>query len=201
MFRIDSAATAAALPVPAAVGGTVGYFTEGDPVNSVPATVVSADWLNMIQEELMALVLAAGIAPSKVTRTQVRDSILQLVQQGGQAAALSFVIANNQAAAADVTGFPQIDHTKVRAFEAFITMLRRTDSGYVQQTGRLYGTYNTETSSWDMSIMATGDDPGVVFSMAVVAGTVWKLRYTSDNMAGSSYAGVLKITDIKTNLV
>lgn len=201
MFRIDSPATAAALAVPAAPGGTIGYFTEGDPVNSVPATVVSADWLNTIQEELMAIVLGAGIVPAKATRNQVLTSIQKLIQQGGQTAGLTKALANNQAAAADVTGFPTLDSTVVRAFEAFITIMRRTDSGYVKQTGRLYGTYDTETATWDLSVLTVHDDAGVVFTMALVGGTVWKLQYTTDNFAGASYAGTLKISDIQFNLV
>lgn len=201
MFRIDSPATAAAAPAIAAPGATIGYFTEGDPVNSIPATVVSADWLNTVQEELVGLVLAAGLTPAKPNRTQVLSAIQTLIQNGGQTAALSMALANNQAAVADVTGFPQIDTTKVRAFEAFITIMRRTDSGYAKQTGRLYGTYDTETLAWDLSVLSVHDDAGVTFSMTLVAGTTWKLRYQTDNLAGSSYAGTLKVTDIKFNLV
>jgi hypothetical protein len=180
-------------------------FTEGNATLSIPATVVSGDWLNSVQRELVKVVEGVGnvlnaAGPADVG-DQVFTAIKKLIQQGGQAAAISFAIANNQASAADVTGFPNIDHALVRAFEAFITILRRTDSGYVKQTGRLYGTYDTETSSWDLSIVGVHDSSGVDFVMAVVSGTVDKLRYTSDNMAGSSYAGTLKVSDIKYNLV
>lgn len=180
-------------------------FTEGNATLSIPATVVSGDWLNSVQRELVKVVEGVGITLNAAGPADVGDQVFtaikKLIQQGGQASAISFAIANNQASAADVTGFPQVDSSLVRAFEAFITILRRTDSGYVKQTGRLYGTYDTETSSWDLSIVGVHDSSGVDFAMAVVSGTVFKLRYTSDNMSGSSYAGTLKVSDIKFNLV
>lgn len=50
-------------------------FTEGDPQTAVPATIVTADWANSVQEEL-ARVVEAGIgALDKPTLDQVRESI------------------------------------------------------------------------------------------------------------------------------
>lgn len=69
MFRTDVSTAAAEAPTPSAAG-TPGFFTGGTP-GSVDPTVVDADWLNTVQEELMAPVLAAGIAPSKTMRNQV----------------------------------------------------------------------------------------------------------------------------------
>lgn len=53
-------------------------FTEGSPAGGVPATTVSADWLNDLQENIMAVLAAAGIAPVKGLATQLRDSIQQI---------------------------------------------------------------------------------------------------------------------------
>lgn len=39
-------------------------FTEGDPVSAVPATVVTADWLNAVQEEISGVIEGASIALS-----------------------------------------------------------------------------------------------------------------------------------------
>lgn len=74
MFRIDHATAAAALPAPG-VPGTPGYFSDGDPVIGVPATIVTADWLNAVQEELLNLLAAAGISQSKTDRTQVKAAL------------------------------------------------------------------------------------------------------------------------------
>ncbi|MDR5765050.1 glycine-rich domain-containing protein [Caballeronia sp. LZ028] len=70
MFRIDDATAATSLPTPEAAG-TEGYFTEGNPTAGVPATNVRGSWLNMIQEELRAVVVAGGLTPSKTTYNQL----------------------------------------------------------------------------------------------------------------------------------
>lgn len=41
-----------------------GHFTEGDPVTGEPATVVTMDWLNMIQAEINHVVDQAGLPPA-----------------------------------------------------------------------------------------------------------------------------------------
>lgn len=50
-------------------------FTEGDPVGGVPATVVTAAWMNDVQEELVSILAAAGITPVKGTQDQVLKAI------------------------------------------------------------------------------------------------------------------------------
>ncbi len=74
MFRIDNTTAVAAPPTPKPAG-TPGYFTNGDPVGGVPATVVEADFLNAIQEELLAILSDAGIEPDKTKFTQIRDAL------------------------------------------------------------------------------------------------------------------------------
>ncbi|HZU64963.1 MAG TPA: hypothetical protein VFF98_14855 [Novosphingobium sp.] len=76
MFRIDASTAAAALPAPAAAG-TPGYFTGGNAGTGVPPTTITADWLNLIQEELMAIVNFAGLAPSKTATNQVLQALQQ----------------------------------------------------------------------------------------------------------------------------
>ena len=75
MFRIDNASSDSTLPSPASPG-TAGYFTDGDPVSGAPPTIVPAEWLNRVQEELLTFLTAAGITPSKTVYTQVAQSIL-----------------------------------------------------------------------------------------------------------------------------
>lgn len=81
MFRIDVPTAVGVLPTPDDEG-TPGYFSDGNPATSTPATVVPADFLNMAQEELCNLATAGGAALSKNNRTQVRDAVLQLLQRG-----------------------------------------------------------------------------------------------------------------------
>lgn len=54
-------------------------FTEGDPVAAVPATEVSAAWLNSVQEELVAIVLEAGLSLDKGDDSQVLQAIRSLI--------------------------------------------------------------------------------------------------------------------------
>lgn len=86
MFRIDHPTAATSLPPPAAAG-TPGYFTEGNPATGTPATVVSADWANMVQEEIANVVVGAGLTLSKSNRGQLLSAI-QSIAAGGAAGAL-----------------------------------------------------------------------------------------------------------------
>lgn len=63
-------------------GATVdNRFTDGDPVGGVQATMVTDDWANDVQEELMSVLAAAGIAPVKGTQDQVLKAIRKLQEQ------------------------------------------------------------------------------------------------------------------------
>jgi hypothetical protein len=77
MYRIDDATAATSIPAPEAAG-TEGYFTEGNPATGTPATKVRGSWLNMIQEELCAILAAAGITRSKTTYNQVNQALQKL---------------------------------------------------------------------------------------------------------------------------
>lgn len=79
MYQIDQATASSTLPAPAAAG-TQGFFTNGNPASGVAATIVDADWLNMIQQELVNIVAAAGITPSKTTYNQVLSAIKRIGQ-------------------------------------------------------------------------------------------------------------------------
>jgi microcystin-dependent protein len=68
MHRIDG---------PAAAPG--GYFTEGDPAVGTPATVVTDDWMNAVQGEIEAVVVAGGLSLAKPDNTQMVQAIRALV--------------------------------------------------------------------------------------------------------------------------
>lgn len=82
MFRIDDPSASTTLPAPEAAG-IEGFFTEGNPATGVPATLERASWFNMVQEELRAVVVAAGLAPSKTTYNQVLTAIQALIAPTG----------------------------------------------------------------------------------------------------------------------
>ena len=68
MHRIDG---------PAAAPG--GFFTEGDPGTGTPATVVTDDFMNAVQEELVAVAVSAGDTLSKPSNDQVVKAIKKLI--------------------------------------------------------------------------------------------------------------------------
>ena len=54
-------------------------FTEGDPAVPVAATTVSAEWLNAVQEELVAVITGAGLGLKKSDNGQLWQAISQLI--------------------------------------------------------------------------------------------------------------------------
>lgn len=80
MHRVDTSTAVATMPAPGAAG-TPGYFTEGNPLSGTPATIPGQAWLNAIQEELVAILVAAGISPSKTNNAQVLAAIQALIAE------------------------------------------------------------------------------------------------------------------------
>jgi hypothetical protein len=182
-------------------GATVtNQFTEGSAVLSIPATVVSAAIANAWQEEICTLIEGAGITlltSTTDTWNQLDAAVKKLIKTGGLITSLAATIANNQASLADVANFPNLDRTIVKAVSAFYRLLRRTDSGYLIETGFLFLTWNPETSAWEVTKSTVHGDAETDFAMTLVAGNVWELQYQSSNLAGASYAGTMNFTDIK----
>lgn len=80
MHRIDHATAAIAVPTPA-TPGTPGYFFKGDPTLGTPATVVTDDWANAVQEELCHVIEQAGLTLSKTDRTQLAQALATLYRR------------------------------------------------------------------------------------------------------------------------
>lgn len=72
MFKIDS------------TGATVANEFQDDSIAlGIPGTVLSAEYLNMLQRELNAVVAASGAALNKANDHQLRDAIQTLIAAGG----------------------------------------------------------------------------------------------------------------------
>jgi hypothetical protein len=78
MFPIDNASAVGVLPTPAAAG-THKYFSGGNALTGTPGTIVEADWMNMVQEELLSVLSAASVSPSKTTYNQLTTAINALI--------------------------------------------------------------------------------------------------------------------------
>lgn len=55
-----------------------GEFTEGNPAAGVAATLLKAEWLNVIQREIVAVILAAGLTLNKNDDTQLSEAVSAL---------------------------------------------------------------------------------------------------------------------------
>lgn len=85
---------------------SLGYPTSGDPGGGIPATVGGPYHDYMITEELIALLLEAGITPAAATLTQVRDAVVALASRsGGAVYTPSMQDVQDFAAAVAVVGF------------------------------------------------------------------------------------------------
>ena len=76
MFQIDGAGIVNAKPARTALG-TPGWYNQSP--GSSPGTVVTGEWLNMIQGEMMSVLDAAGIVPAKDDDSQLLQAIRRIV--------------------------------------------------------------------------------------------------------------------------
>ncbi|MHC4711999.1 MAG: hypothetical protein ACYTAN_01845 [Planctomycetota bacterium] len=82
MHRIDTSDNTDTEPPPDAPG-TPGYFRKSDPPLAIRGTTVSADWLNDVQENILAVLTAAGISPTKGRDEDLADAIYSVAWQTG----------------------------------------------------------------------------------------------------------------------
>lgn len=78
LIATNSVVAAQADTPPAA--GTPQYATSGNPAGGIPATVFPAYQYNAMQEELIAIIAASGIAPDRTNNAQVIAAINSLLQ-------------------------------------------------------------------------------------------------------------------------
>ena len=101
----------------------------------------------------------------------------------------SFTIANNQAAAASITGL-LIDGVSTRGFILEYSIYRQTDTALsaLAQLGQLRAVYNSQSSTWFMSDDYSGQNSGVTLTIQPSG----QIQYTSSNIAGANYVGTMK---------
>jgi len=176
-----------------ASGHDTNRYTEGNPSLGVPATVVSAEAANAWQEEIVNVILSAGLTPA-VSETQLLESVLAIASHGG-AQITAFAIANNVGVAASVTGL-LFSALSFKSAKIFYGIDRRTTSSNVQQTGTLTLIYDATDAIWRISDQSDFDDAGVVFTINGSG----QINYTSTNISGTSYVGTLHATITKLKL-
>lgn len=76
MFWINGKTAVTTRPTPRDATSTAETFaTFGDPATGLPATIMDADWINMVQSELMNVVRAAGMQPNQLDYEQLYKAI------------------------------------------------------------------------------------------------------------------------------
>lgn len=74
MYQIDNSTAAQAIPASTSAGSK-GYFTDGNPATGTPATILPAEFMNMLMMENLNVLAAAGIAPDKSKFNQLALAI------------------------------------------------------------------------------------------------------------------------------
>lgn len=115
-------------------------------------------------------------------------------QLGGEGdVQINFNILQSQPTPLNLTGLI-FDKALTKAVRMLVDIFRRSDSSDVKETGQLWLTLNPETNTWEDPVFQSFfGDAGVVFS---IDGTTGQVKYTSPNLAGAAYSGILRISDI-----
>lgn len=158
--------------------GSAIAVSNGDGVSGNPSIALDIAGLTAITTPNNAdeLVVFGSVASAnrKITRANFLSGIA--LNSAGDINESSFSMANNQAAAADVTGLAFANAT-VRSFKALVSIA-------IDATADLFEVYELlgvqKGASWDMTQSATGDDSQVVFSIT----SAGQIQYTSANLAG-----------------
>ncbi|QJD91814.1 hypothetical protein HH213_17990 [Duganella dendranthematis] len=79
MYQIDVPSASPMLPAGSAPG-VAGYFTDGSVAGGIDPTVVPAEFLNAVMLELLGIVTAGGVAPTKGSNGQVLLAIQNLIE-------------------------------------------------------------------------------------------------------------------------
>lgn len=166
-------------------------YTEGNPALGIPATVVGAEEMNNIQEEIVNVVLDAGLTLNGSDEDQLLEALQIIFGRG--VTQYSQAIVNNQAAGLDITGVV-FDKTEIKAARLLFDIFRRDDAQDKNESGEIYVYHNTETDTWAVQHFSVGDDAEVEFAIL----SSGQLQYTSSNFAGGNHAGTLRITEITT---
>lgn len=81
MQRVQAEYNTQVMPAGGDSSFSPGYFQDGEPSVGAPGTVVPADWLNSVQEEILGVVEAAEITPERGNNGQLLEALRRLMVQ------------------------------------------------------------------------------------------------------------------------
>ena len=104
MYQIDNPTAVLSRPTPTAAG-TAGWFTDGNPASGTPATILPAEFMNMLMAEFLSILSAANVTPNKTNSAQLVQS---LISNGIQAEQFSSAVATGTSDAITAAFTPAI---------------------------------------------------------------------------------------------
>ena len=178
-----------------------GLFTDGNPGLGVPATVVDARILNLIQEELVNAVEKAGLTLDDANDEQLAQAIGVIAengtdtsQRGGQS------VLDNQASALDITDLA-FESTATKSARFMIDVYRRDDTQSANEMFDCVLIFDPENDAWSFTFEAFGEDTGMTLEASDTvngAGDVTcQITYKSSSYGGANYSGKLRFGQVK----
>lgn len=170
MYRIDTDRAASVMPTPAPAGAE-GFFTRGNPAASIPATEVPADWFNLVQEELRAAVVAAGLVPDKADWTQLAQAVQSVATTIAKDTAVAWLRPHWSGAAL-------MGELSTAATAASVSGMGRGRVAYIDVTNDQLRMYQWDGSAWTQ--VGTGLTVSSSASVCVAALTATDVAVASD---------------------
>lgn len=100
----------------------------------------------------------------------------------------TFLFANNQASAANITGL-SFDSSLIRGAIVDYSIYRSTSLAEESETGQIYLNYKSTANTWEFAQVASGSC-GITLSIT----SLGQMQYTSTNLSGTSYSGKIVFT-------
>lgn len=175
-----------------AEGHVANRYTEGNPSLGQPATVVGAEEMNNLQEEIVNVVLAAGLTLDGATENQLLQALNILIPLGGSAP-VNESIDNNITSATSIAGL-LFSSASVKSARIYYDIHREDSGQRANESGELFITHDS-VNGWALSRQSVFDDAEVVFTISPTG----QIQYTSSNYTGGSYAGTLRASVLQLN--
>ncbi|MCO6414826.1 DUF1565 domain-containing protein [Siccirubricoccus sp. KC 17139] len=151
VYKVDNSTSVPVMPTPGAAG-TGGWFTPGNPLASIPATRVPADWCNMVQAELLNVISAAGISPDKSKQDQLLTAMRKLGRFKLQGATTLYVTSTGN----DTTGDGSVSAPFASVTGAWDYLIKNIDvNGQTVTIQVAEGTYTAGASLTGQPVGAT----------------------------------------------
>jgi hypothetical protein len=132
-----------------------GRFTEGN-FSDIPATKVSAKWLNSVQEEIVSVIKSRNISLDEKDNSQLQKAIFDLYQFGVEPITLSI-----QNGISSFTELPMdvFDSTKLKAIYFNALSIRHTTQADITFMTSHVASFNSYTKTWTL---LTQFDPAII---------------------------------------